>query len=169
MPWSAEELRERVGQRLGDAATAIRVELGDTLVEVPGARIVEVMRGLRDDEALDFQMLVDLTAVDRSALARGGDAPRFEIVYQLFSLEKRHRLRVKAAVASEPPEIDSVVSVWPAANWMEREVWDLYGIRIAGHPDLRRILLCEEFEGHPLRKDFPKRGLQPSSAAGEGD
>jgi len=153
MPWSAEELRERVGQRLGDAATAIRVELGDTLVEVPGARIVEV----------------DLTAVDRSALARGGDAPRFEIVYQLFSLEKRHRLRVKAAVASEPPEIDSVVSVWPAANWMEREVWDLYGIRIAGHPDLRRILLCEEFEGHPLRKDFPKRGLQPSSAAGEGD
>jgi NADH-quinone oxidoreductase subunit C len=169
MPNSAEELLAGVGRRLGDAMMASRVELGDALVEVSGGRIVEVMRGLRDDEALDFQMLIDLTALDRSALPEYDGQARFEIVYQLYSLERRQRLRVKAEVVSEPPEIDSVIPVWPAADWMEREVWDLYGIRFGGHPDLRRILLYDGFEGHPLRKDFPKRGRQPSGAPREGD
>ncbi len=158
---SAQEILERVCGRLADAVTASRVELGDAVVEVPGGRIVEVMRGLRDDEALDFGMLVDLTAVDRSALPDGASGPRFEVVYQLYSLAKKQRLRVKAAVPSELVEIESVASVWPAANWMEREVWDLYGISFRGHPDLRRILLYESFEGHPLRKDYPKEKRQP--------
>ena len=166
MPLSAEEILEGVAGRLEGAALAGYVELGDAVVEVDGERIVEAMRGLRDDGALDFQTLIDLSAIDRSALRGGSDAPRFEVVYQLYSLEKRQRLRVKAAVRCEPEEIASVTSVWRAANWMEREVWDLYGIHFVGHPDLRRILLWEGFEGHPLRKDYPKRGLSTPSALG---
>jgi NADH-quinone oxidoreductase subunit C len=101
-------------------------------------------------------MLVDLTAVDYL-----GETPRFEVVYHLLSLKHNHRVRIKARVLESAPEIDTVISVWPAAGWMEREVWDLYGIRFRGHPDLRRILLYEEFEGHPLRKDYPKEKRQP--------
>jgi NADH-quinone oxidoreductase subunit C len=115
------------------------------------------MRFLRDDEATAFEMLMDLTAVD--LLGRG--EPRFEVVYHLYSVARRHRLRVKVRVSETEPVVDSLTPVWPAANWMEREVWDLYGIRFAGHPDLRRLLLYEEFEGHPLRKDYPKTGRQP--------
>jgi NADH-quinone oxidoreductase subunit C len=101
-------------------------------------------------------MLIDLTAVDYL-----GQVPRFELVYHLLSLRHGHRVRIKARVAEEAPEIDTATPVWPAANWMEREVWDLYGIRFRGHPDPRRLLLYEEFEGHPLRKDYPKEKRQP--------
>jgi NADH-quinone oxidoreductase subunit C len=101
-------------------------------------------------------MLVDLTAVDYL-----GEKPRFELVYHLLSLEHNHRVRIKARVDEASPEIDTTVPLWAAANWMEREVWDMYGIRFRGHPDLRRILLYEEFEGHPLRKDYPKEKRQP--------
>src|SRR6202012_1256847 len=108
--------------------------------------------------AMNF--LADLTAVDYF-----GREPRFEVVYHLRSFKTGARLRVKALVA-EPedgsvPACDSVVSVWASANWMEREVWDLYGIKFRGHPDLRRILMYEEFVGHPLRKDYPKEKRQP--------
>ncbi len=76
-------------------------------------------------------------------------------------MAKNHRVRIKARVGESSPEIDSAVALWPSANWMEREVWDLYGIRFRDHPDLRRLLLYEEFEGHPLRKDYPKEKRQP--------
>ncbi len=169
MQLSAEEILELAARRLAGIATAGRIELGDAVVEVPGEHIVEAMRGLRDDAALDFEMLIDLTAVDRSALPGDAQGPRFEVVYQLYSLQKKQRLRVKAAVPPDAGEIESVASLWPAADWMEREAWDLYGIRFAGHPDLRRILLYEEFEGHPLRKDHPKQGRQPLIATREGN
>ena len=106
--------------------------------------------------ALEFEMLTDLTAVDY--LPR---TPRFEVVYHLFSPARGQRVRVKAPVPEEEASIASAVDLFPSANWMEREVWDLYGIRFEGHPDLRRILLYEEFQGHPLRKDYPKERRQP--------
>ena len=101
-------------------------------------------------------MLSDLCAVDYL-----GETPRFEVVYHLYSLDKNHRLRIKARVPEDDCEIDTLVEVWPTANWLEREVWDLYGIRFRGHPDPRRLLLYEEFEGHPLRKDYAKERRQP--------
>ena len=105
-------------------------------------------------------MLVDLTAVDYAGHP-DREGPRFEVVYHLLSSRHMHRLRVKAGVPEVPCQIESCVAVWPAANWMEREAFDLYGVRFRNHPDLRRILLYEEFEGHPLRKDYPKERRQP--------
>jgi NADH-quinone oxidoreductase subunit C len=146
-------LRRLLAERPG-AVLATHAQHGDATAVVDAAGIVESLRFLRDD--LAFDVLVDLTAVDWPERE-----PRFEVVYHLLAMERRERLRVKAGVPEHPAEIDSVVSVWPAANWMEREVWDMYGIRFRGHPDLRRLLLYEEFEGHPLRKDYPKERRQP--------
>jgi NADH-quinone oxidoreductase subunit C len=140
-------------------ASALRgthANLGDATAVVDAARIVDVMRFLRDDGECQFDMLTDLTAVDYL-----GEEPRFEVVYHLYSVPKNKRLRVKARLGEKALEIATLCELWPSANWMEREVWDLYGIRFAGHPDLRRILLYEEFEGHPLRKDYPKEKRQP--------
>ncbi|MEE2663693.1 MAG: NADH-quinone oxidoreductase subunit C [Myxococcota bacterium] len=139
----------------GDALVSTHAQHGDATALVESTRIVELMAFLRDDEQVSFEMLVDLCAVDHL-----GEEPRFEVVYHLYSVSKNHRLRVKARVSEVSCAIDSVSSVWPSANWMEREAWDLYGIRFTGHPDLRRLLLNEEFEGHPLRKDYPKEGRQ---------
>lgn len=139
---------------------------GDATVTVKAESLLEVMEALRDGRGFEFDMLTDLTAVDYL-----GQTPRFEMVYHLYSLAKNQRLRVKARVpqvASTDPKYDghefviaSVMKVWPAANWLEREVWDMYGIHFRGHPDLRRLLLYEEFQGHPLRKDYPKEKRQP--------
>jgi len=130
--------------------------VGDATACVEPGRIVELMRFLRDDETLRFEMLADLTAVDFPHRE-----PRFEVVYHLYSIEKKHRVRIKAPVSASDCVIDSICEVWPSANWLEREVFDMYGIRFAGHPDLRRLLLYDEFEGHPLRKDYPKERRQP--------
>jgi NADH-quinone oxidoreductase subunit C len=100
--------------------------------------------------------MMDLTGVDLLPAK-----PRFQVVYHFYSLEKNHRIRVKAPVEEEDCVIDSITSLWAGANWFEREAWDLYGIRFRGHPDLRRILLYEEFQGHPLRKDYPINKRQP--------
>jgi NADH-quinone oxidoreductase subunit C len=139
---------------------------GDATILVAPDTLVDTMRALKTTPELAFNMLMDLTAVDY--LRRD---PRFEVVYHLASIEVEpratdpaalyRRLRVKVGVPEEPCEVASVVDVWPAANWMEREVFDLYGIRFRGHPDLRRILLYDEFQGHPLRKDYPKERRQP--------
>jgi len=136
------------------AVLATHAQHGDATALVDAAHVVELLRLLRDQ--LAFEMLVDLTAVDHL-----GRTPRFEVVYHLYSLARNERVRLKASVPESPCQIDSIVELWPAANWMEREVWDLYGIRFRNHPDLRRLLLYEEFEGHPLRKDYPKERRQP--------
>ena len=117
---------------------------------------LDALGTLRDDPELAFDMLADLTAVDY--LPR---EPRFEVIYQLNSLTHHHRLRVKACVPGDDPQIASASSLWNSALWAEREAWDLFGIRFAGHPDLRRILMYPEFEGHPLRKDYPVNKRQP--------
>jgi NADH-quinone oxidoreductase subunit C len=119
--------------------------------------VQEIFRLLKEDPQLDFNFLVDLTAVDYLDKR----TPRFEVVYHLYSLSKNHRLRVKIPVAGEDPVVDSLTPLWKGANWLEREVWDMFGIRFRGHPDLRRILLYEQFEGYPLRKDYPVNYRQP--------
>jgi len=117
----------------------------------------DIFRWLKEDPQLDFNFLADLTAVDYLDKR----TPRFEVVYHLYSLSKNHRLRVKIPVAGEDPVVDSLTPLWKGANWLEREVWDMFGIRFRGHPDLRRILLYEQFEGYPLRKDYPVNHRQP--------
>jgi NADH-quinone oxidoreductase subunit C len=146
----------RLIEALPDAVLETHAHVGDATACVDPERVVEVARLLRDDSELEFEMLTDVTAVDYL-----GEEPRFEMVYHFYSVAGNRRLRIKARVPEEPAEIDSLVDVYASANWMEREVWDLYGIRFKGHPDLRRILLYEQFEGHPLRKDYPKEKRQP--------
>jgi len=163
---AVDEVLGKVKALLGADVLDTHDHRGDATVLVPVARVRECLQRLRDDPALAFNLLVDLTCVDYL-----GREPRFELVYHLASLDLspgtsgfskiRHRLRVKAGIPSERVEADSVVALWDAANWYEREVWDLYGVQFRGHPDLRRILLYDEFEGHPLRKDYPKERRQP--------
>jgi len=132
---------------------------GDETVVVYAARWKDVARFLRDDARADMDMLVDLTAVDYP-----DRSPRFEVVAHFLSLSKGHRLRLKARVGDRDGEnanIDTITDLWASANWAERECWDLFGVRFTGHPDLRRILMYPEFEGHPLRKDYPADRIQP--------
>ena len=130
---------------------------GEQTITVNKESVLELFKFLRDDPELDFKFLMDLTAVDY--LNRKDN--RFEVVYHFYSLKHNHRLRVKVPVSEDDCTIDSVSSLWKTANWYEREVWDLYGIKFNGHPDMRRILLYEEFKGHPLRKDYPINKRQP--------
>jgi NADH-quinone oxidoreductase subunit C len=151
---------DRALQLLGDKVVSTHAHRGDETLVVQAGDVLAALTTLRDDPELSMSFLVDLTAVDYL-----GREPRFEVVYHLRSMKTGARLRVKALVA-EPedgsnPSIASATSLWKGANWFEREVWDLYGIRFLGHPDLRRILMYEEFVGHPLRKDYPKEKRQP--------
>ena len=120
-------------------------------LEVSPEKIVEVCRLLKEERR--FVRLADLTAIDWHPAE-----PRFEVVYHLHSVENNERLRLKCRLAGDAAEIDSVTSVWRSANWHEREVFDLFGIVFRGHPDLRRIMLPDDWEGHPLRKDYPVYG-----------
>jgi len=144
-----------------DAVLSTHVDCGDATAVVDAELVHDVLAFLRDEPELAFEMLVDLTAVD--LLPR---EPRFQVVYHLHSLAHGHRIRIKAGVASDHCEIASATGLWPAADWLEREVFDLYGLRFRGHPDLRRILLDDGFRGHPLRKDFPKTGHRPLRGPG---
>jgi NADH-quinone oxidoreductase subunit C len=151
----------RLRSVLPDAVLSQHEQHADATVVVARERLREVLCFLREDRDLDFDMLSDLTAVDHAQRRDGDRSPRFEVVYHLYSIRQNQRVRVKVGVDLGDCEVDSVVAIWPAANWLEREVFDLYGIRFANHPDLRRILLYEEFDGHPLRKDYPKTRRQP--------
>ncbi len=146
----------RLRERFPDAVRATHAFRGDATAEITPASLFDVCAFLRDDPELAFDFLVDITAVDYI-----GTVPRFEVVYHLYSLAKSHRVRLKARVPEEDPRIASLVPLWRGADWLERETWDMYGIRFEGHPDLRRIFLYEEFQGHPLRKDYPKEKRQP--------
>ena len=131
---------------------------GDLVAVVNKEIITDVMQFLKSEPELDFNVLIDLTAVDYLWQRRN---PRFDVVYHLFSLSKGHRLRVKAGLDEKSPVIDSITKLWPIADWFEREVWDMYGIKFKGHPNLKRILMYDAFEGHPLRKDYPHNKRQP--------
>ena len=141
------------------AVTVTESAKSDQMIIVKKEGIKNICLALKNDAEFQFNMLMDLTAVDY--LFWEEKALRFEVIYNLFSLDLNHRLFVKVGVAESETTIDSVVSIWPAANWFEREVWDMFGIQFKGHPNLKRILMYEEFEGHPLRKDYPYNKRQP--------
>ena len=155
------DILARLQERFGSAVLGIHAEHGDDTALVDLRAVPEVLQFCRDDAALRFDMLMDLTAVDYLTYPGREDAPRFEVVYHLYSVPHNHRVRIKAGVEEEAPVVPSAVPLWPIANWLEREVWDMYGLRFADHPDLRRLLLYEQFEGHPLRKDYPVSRRQP--------
>jgi NADH-quinone oxidoreductase subunit C len=148
---------ERLMERFPDQVEETLSFKGDDTVVLKRDTLLLVMQFLRDDPDMSFDFLMDVTAVDWL-----GREPRFEVVYHLYSSAKNHRLRVKTKVPEDEPEVETVTGIWKGANWFEREVWDMYGIKINGHPDLRRILMYEEFEGHPLRKDYQKDLRQPT-------
>jgi NADH-quinone oxidoreductase subunit C len=151
----------RLRERFGAAILDSHDHRGDHTLVVDRAAQGDVLRFCRDDDALRFDMLMDLTAVDHLRYPGREAGPRFEVVYHLYSVAENHRLRVKVGVEEDDPVIPSAVPLWASANWFEREVWDMFGIRFEGHPDLRRLLLYEEFVGHPLRKDYPMNRRQP--------
>jgi NADH-quinone oxidoreductase subunit C len=124
----------------------------ETTIVLRPAALVAACRFLRDDPELQFDFLSSVTGVDRMQLP--DCSPRFEVVYHLYSLHTKRRVRLKVRV-DEGEAVPSLTEVWPAANWHEREVFDLFGVPFTGHPDLRRILMPEDWEGHPLRKDYP--------------
>jgi NADH-quinone oxidoreductase subunit C len=138
---------------LPGSVTAISFWVGDWTVIVPADRIVEISTYLRDAPDASFDLCSDLTATDWPLR----QPERFDVLYCLYSTRHRHRVRVKAKVADEQP-LASVTSVWPAANWFEREVWDMFGVNFTGHPDRRRILMPEDWQGFPQRKDYPLEG-----------
>ncbi len=154
----AKRVVDRLRQQFGERILEHSDHRGDEQVVVAPSDWKAVATFLRDDEQTAMNQFIDLTAVDYPE--REPDLPRFDVVLIVRSLEKKHRIRVKTRVGDGQP-LDSLVGVWVGANWAEREVWDMFGIRFQGHPDLRRILLYEEFEGHPLRKDYPIDRPQP--------
>jgi len=151
----------RLQERFGAGVRVAHADHEDHTVLVDLAVLPDVLRFCRDDAALRFDMLMDLTAVDYLTYPGREAGPRFEVVYHLYSVPHNHRVRIKAGVDEDEPVVPTAVGLWPIANWLEREVWDMFGLRFAEHPDLRRLLLYEEFEGHPLRKDYPVSRRQP--------
>ncbi len=184
-------LMRRVHELLGGRILEHRSFRGDDRIHVARENVLEIAQILRDDAELSFDLLLDVTAIDylgqpddfekqreiwdqeRPVLRRQparrhelvlpprGPCPRFAVVYHVTSTTRFHRLRIKCRLPEDDPTIASLTPVWPGANWLERETYDLYGIRFNGHPDLRRIYLNEEFVGHPLRKDYGKWDEQP--------
>ncbi|HMA92293.1 MAG TPA: NADH-quinone oxidoreductase subunit C [Polyangiaceae bacterium] len=155
----AQALIDFLNRRFPAAVIEAHSQRGDDTVVIDPRFWFDVHAALRDDESTDMQMLVDLTAVDFPERS-----PRFEVVTHLLSLRLGHRIRVKTRVGDvegEHAEVATLTPLWGSANWSERECYDLMGIRFVGHPDLRRLLLYPEFEGHPLRKDYPADKTQP--------
>ncbi len=161
------EISRRVRERFGDRLLQSGEHRGQHHVTVRPQDLREVLIFLRDDPELDFNMLMDVGGVDYKGFASGEDEDedgeplyggrpwRFEVAYQMQSLQKGHRFRVKVGVKDDTVEVPSVWDLWRTANWMEREVFDMFGVRFSGHPNLRRILCHEDFVGHALRKDYP--------------
>jgi NADH-quinone oxidoreductase subunit C len=155
----SELVLKRLRDHFGDAILETHSQFGDDTAVVEAIRWREIATFLRDDSRCAMSMFTDLTAVDYI-----GRLPRFDVVCHLRSLERGHRVRIKARVGDDDGndcEIESLVPVWVGANWFERECFDMFGIQFVGHPDLRRILMYPEFKGHPLRKDYPANRAQP--------
>ncbi|MBV8566341.1 MAG: NADH-quinone oxidoreductase subunit C [Methylobacteriaceae bacterium] len=153
MDTALQELGTALAGALPGMVGQPKLALGELTIRVEAARIIEALTYLRDDPGCLFINLTDLTGADYPDREK-----RFDVVYQLLSPKHNHRIRVKVET-DEPSPVPSAVAVFPAANWFEREVYDLYGVLFSGHPDLRRILTDYGFEGHPLRKDFPLTGF----------
>ncbi len=182
-------LIDLIRDRLPQAVSSSHDYRGDETVVVKPEALLEVVSFLKDHAATQMDFLMDLSAVDyltfgqsprRAFFASSGSAPsphsqipdedpwpgpppgsRLVVVYHFYSSRLKHRLRLLVPVPESEPEVDSLTSLWAGANWLEREVWDMFGIRFKGHPNLKRILMYEGFEGHPLRKDYPVNRRQP--------
>jgi NADH-quinone oxidoreductase subunit C len=141
--WSANAIEEVIEFR------------GETTVVVARKNLRSVAERCRDDHGLRFNLLTDATCLDRFPME-----PRYELQYHLVSIPLRQKVRIRVRLFGNDPVVDSMVPVWPGANWLEREIFDLFGIQFTGHPDLRRILLPDDWEGYPLRKDFPVEGYR---------
>lgn len=128
--------------------------IGEVTIVAKREGLVELMTFLRDDPGLRFNYLSDIGGVDLGEFA----SPRFAVAYQLYSIERNHRLRVKVFLDEEDATLPTMWNIWKASNWLEREIYDMFGVKFDGHPDLRRILMPADYEGHPLRKDFPIKG-----------
>ncbi len=152
-----ESLTSAVQTRLQGKILEAHTLRGEEIIFLSREGMLETFRLLKEDLQLDFNFLMDITAVDYL----GKKTPRFEVVYQMYSLSHNRGLRVKVALGEEELEVPSLTSLWKSADWLEREAWDMFGVRFQGHPDLRRILLYDEFQGHPLRKDYPVNQCQP--------
>ena len=135
---------------------------GETTIVVPRELLRATAEHCRGDAKLQYNFLTDATCVDRTPAE-----PRFELNYHLVSIPRREKVRLRVWVSSDDPVVDSLVPVWPGANWLEREIFDLFGIRFSGHPDLRRILLPDDWEGHPLRRDYPVEGYRDVPNTGD--
>jgi NADH-quinone oxidoreductase subunit C len=186
---TAASLIQAVQERFPEAVKGSHAYRGDATVILSREFLLPVARALKEDPAFQMQFLMDLTAVDFSEFGKkpspaffassgvavrpspempdqepwpGPPGPaRFVIVYHFFSLSLKHRLRVEVPVEEDDPEVESMTSLWASADWFEREVWDMFGIRFRGHPNLKRLLMYEEFVGHPLRKDYAVNKRQP--------
>ena len=186
---NAASLIESVKKRFPDAVASSHSHRDDATLVLQRASLLEVAGFLKEDAELRMNLLVDLTAVDYLTFGKrptpafftssgvtvgptpqipdqdpwpGPPGPsRFAVVYHFYSTAHKHRLRLVVSVDEDVADLDSVSGLWPAANWLEREVWDMFGIKFRGHPDLKRILMYQEFEGHPLRKDYPVKKRQP--------
>ena len=148
---AVRKLKERDPQ----AASEVTSFRGETTVVVPRERLVRTAEFLKSNSELTYEFLSDITAVDRFPVE-----PRFEVNYHLTSLKNRAHLRLKVKVTTKDAVIATVTTVWPTANWLEREIFDLMGVRFEGHPDLKRILMPDDWEGHPHRKDYPVEGYR---------
>ena len=146
------DLAAHIEARMPDAVRSTQIILGELTVLAERDHILALLRFLRDDQQCNFETLIDICGVDSP-----GRNERFEVVYHLLSMRMNHRVRVRIR-ADEETAVASSVAIWPAANWFEREAFDMYGIQFSEHPDLRRILTDYGFEGFPLRKDFPLTG-----------
>ena len=155
-----ESLVAAINAAFADGQVKVQIALGEVTAIVPHDRLVETMRSLRDRPELSFAMLIDLCGVDYSGYGNGAyEGPRYAAVYHLLSPAHNLRLRVRTFAPDDDfPVLPSMIDLWPAANWYEREAFDLFGIMFEGHPDLRRILTDYGFVGHPFRKDFPVSG-----------
>jgi NADH-quinone oxidoreductase subunit C len=186
---TAADLMQEIQDRFPQGVRAVHSYRGDATVIISRESLIDVARTLKEDAAFQMNFLMDVTAVDFSSFgkkpspaffASSGVAvrpsqeipdrerwpgppgqERFAVVYHFFSLSLKHRLRVEVLVGEADAEVDSLAPLWASADWLEREVWDMFGIRFRGHPNLKRILLYEEFVGHPLRKDYPVNKRQP--------
>ena len=148
------DIAEKIKERFAGEVLDVKEFRGQVSVTVRKEKILEICRHLHDAPDLTFDYPVDLCGVDYL----GKKERRFEVVYHLYSMTHRHSLRLKAEVPEEDCSIDSVMPVWAGVDWHEREAYDMYGIVFNGHPDLRRVLMPEDWEGHPLRKDYPLKG-----------
>lgn len=154
---------EKVQEKFGSDIVETHAFRGDETAVIRPASLLKIAKFLKETPELDFNYLMDLSAVDYLFFAGGRIQKefRFEVVCHFYSIKHNHRLRLKVQVDEKDPEVESLTALWPSANWYEREVWDMFGIRFKGHPNLKRILMYEEFKGHALRKDYPFDKRQP--------